>query len=77
MIRRVIKYINFDDRRGTFRIVLKNKHVGYYMTLEEAARVRNIECVKRGIPVPDDGHGGTVPSSVTDKPILKQQITLT
>lgn len=78
MIRRVIKYVNFDDRRGTYRLVLKGKHVGYYMTLEEAARVRNIECVKRHLQVPDDDYGGTVPPTVAPLPSeVKQKITLT
>lgn len=76
MITKVIKYISYDDDRGTFRLVLKTRHIGYYISLEEATRVRNIECVKRGLAVPTDGPKVEVPTSTTAEKALTPKITL-
>ncbi len=64
MIRRQAKYINFDDNKLAFRLVLKGKHIGYFKTLEEAVRQRNIYCVKLNMKVPNDVPNVQVPITV-------------
>ncbi len=54
MIRRVGKYLNYDDKKFAYRLVLKGKHIGYFKTIEEAIRQRAVHCIKQNIPVPTD-----------------------
>lgn len=35
------KYIRFDKASRRYRLVIKNKHIGYYDNLEEAIKIRN------------------------------------
>lgn len=67
MIRKRAKYVNYDDNKFAFRLVLKGKHIGYYKTLEEAIRQRNIHCLKLGMEVPTDVANVQIPTSVTPR----------